>query len=469
MALGRRIGLAVLMVLTSGIVGGVVPAARAQTEIAKTPAAKPLVVPDASAISGQSSRGWTPAITNGSATPRGPLAPVSPKTEVTKAPAIADATPLVVSAVDLTLDRQRTRLTFDLNRTIVPQVFTLPDPYRVIIDVPGLEFRLPRTAGTEGKGLIKAYRYGLFAAGKSRIVIDTTGPVRVVRAVGDAEGPGRKPRLLIELEATDRSQFMAVPPPQLVMKEGRGAIHEDIPQAPGAKPVIVIDPGHGGVDSGAVSPAEQFEKDIVLAVARHLRTALSAGDRYEIHLTRAGDTFVSLDQRVEFSRERRANLFISLHADALGSKELAQAIRGATVYTLSEQASSREAQLLAEKENNADRVAGVETATDDTDDLVRSILNDLLKRETQDLSSDFKSLTLAQLRSAIALARDPARSAAFRVLRQIHTPSVLIELGYMTNAQDAKLLERPDWQRQVAQAIAGAVDAYFDKRLASGR
>jgi N-acetylmuramoyl-L-alanine amidase len=240
------------------------------------------------------------------------------------------------------------------------------------------------------------------------------------------------------------------------------------PKADQDKPVIVIDPGHGGIDPGAVGAGNLLEKHLVFAVAKRVQEQLESTGRYTVVMTRARDVFVSLSDRLAISRKAQSDLFISIHADSIEST-YAQSIKGATIYTLSERASDAEARAIAEKENASDLIAGLDVAKGEDNDDVKNILIDLMKRETANFSAEFSRTLVRSLKSNVSLSRDPERAAAFKVLRQTHAPSVLVELGYVSNPDESRQMQSVAWQAKVAASIAAAVEAYFAKRPEAAR
>jgi N-acetylmuramoyl-L-alanine amidase len=370
------------------------------------------------------------------------------------------------TGAQLSGDAKKTSFSLDLSAGVRAEVYTLADPYRLVVDLPDVAFQLPEGAGRDGRGLVSAFRFGLLAEGKARVVLDTTGPVVISKAEMTVRG-GKGVRLNIDIAPTNAQAFgSGTGAAKSAQAPERSELREDQIRKPKqrTKPIILVDAGHGGIDPGAISPSTLKEKTVVLAVAKKLREQLAASGRYDVRMTRTSDVFVSLDQRLKMSHDLDADLFISLHADSIAQG--AKTVRGATVYTVSERASDEAARLMAEKENNSDAVAGLQTSANEEQSEVRSILIDLLKRETSNFSAEFSNTLVKRLKTTIQLSSDPQRSAAFKVLRQADTPSVLVELGYMSHAEDEKLLNSDAWQRRVAAAITAAADSYFAKRTA---
>jgi N-acetylmuramoyl-L-alanine amidase len=376
----------------------------------------------------------------------------------------ADSAPAApsVTAVRVGGDDKQTRFVLDIDRQIELATFTLADPYRVVIDLPQVVFHLPEKAGEHGRGLIKAFRYGLIMQGGSRIVMDTKGPVKVDKAFVMAAVGDQPARLVVDLSATDRDSFL-----RNIALENRPAKTAKQPAVPAkpdgdARPLIVLDPGHGGIDTGTHGLDGELEKDVVLSFASELRSRLEASGKYRVLLTRSDDTFVALNDRVRFARSHGAALFVSIHADALPKKE-GQA-EGATVYTLSEHASDAEAARLADDENKADVIAGVDLTAEPDD--VANILVDLAQRETKTFSLQFAHSTVKEFKTVARLHKRPLKSAGFVVLKAPDVPSVLIELGYMSNRGDLSHLVNAEWRSKTATALAHAVDDFFAPRFA---
>ncbi|MGH6728150.1 MAG: N-acetylmuramoyl-L-alanine amidase [Pseudolabrys sp.] len=377
-------------------------------------------------------------------------------------PLSASVTFPVATGVRVGGDDKQTRFVVDLSQKVDIATFTLADPYRVVIDLPQMTFKLPAQAGEHGRGLVKAFRYGLIMQGGSRIVLDTKGPVRVDKAFALGPAEGQPARLVLDLSAVDRASFLR----NITMQErGTRAGHGIAPPPEAAgdpRPLIVVDPGHGGIDSGTKSGTGQDEKDVVLAFGLTLRDKLLKTGKYRVAMTRSDDTFIPLEERVRFARAHKASLFISIHADSIPHSE-GQA-EGASIYTLSAHASDAEAARLAEVENKSDVIAGVDLSSEPSD--VANILIDLAQRETKAFSLQFAHDAATELKPTTRLHQHPIKSAGFIVLKAPDVPSVLVELGYMSTKDDLVNLMSPAWRSRTADSLLHAVDTFFAPRIA---
>ncbi len=363
-------------------------------------------------------------------------------------------------------DDGQTRFVVDLSRKIELHAFTLADPYRVVIDMPQIVFQLPAKTGDKGRGLIKAFRYGLIMAGGSRIVIDVAKPVRIDKAfVLDAAA--RQPaRLVVDLAATDRDSFLRNLALDNKLQRADPTNKSSREAAPRAsadpRPIVVIDPGHGGPDTGTKAAGGEMEKQIVLEFGLLLRDQIEKSGKYRVVMTRTDDTFIPLTDRVRFARDRQGALFISIHADFLARSD--GDAQGATVYTLSDKATDAEAARLADAENKADVIAGIDLSAEPDD--VADILIDLAQRETRAFSQQFAHGLVSEMKTGVRLHKNPLKSAGFRVLKAPDIPSVLVELGYVSNKQDMKSLTSGEWRARATQSIARAIEGYFATKLA---
>lgn len=360
----------------------------------------------------------------------------------------------------------KTRVVFDINHLVTFKSFVLPRPYRVVIDMTEVTWS-PKLRNSPTGGLVKAMRFGLFRPGASRVVLDSEGPVKISKAfVIPPSGQSRSHRLVVDIVKTNRQAFL-----MSYRRPNRKSVATSAPRQslvpvplrvksarPDAKRLVVIDPGHGGVDPGAISRSGVWEKHIVLAFSRELRRALLATGKFRVRLTRNRDVFLRLRDRIAFARRAEADLFISVHADSIGNSK----VRGTSVYTLSERASDKEAGALARKENKSDVIAGVDL--DDQSNDVINILIDLAQRETMNESAIFARKLVDELGKTRKLLRNTHRFAGFAVLKAPDIPSVLVELGYLSNPTDELLLRNPRQRKRMAAAMSTAVEQYFKRQ-----
>ncbi|HZH26299.1 MAG TPA: N-acetylmuramoyl-L-alanine amidase [Azospirillaceae bacterium] len=407
---------------------------------------------------------------------------------------------------------ERTRFVMELSDATEFRIALHSDPYRIVIESAAGAWA--DANGEPGRGLVARIRGGGAEGGGNPVVLDLSGPVRIAQAFVIPPRDGRQHRLVIDLEAAAPGAFAAeqrrlgsgrpvpdapsgpaqraAPVQPAVVQTAPSPFQAPPIQSPaqaqdqttpvvarpasppgdavrGTAPVprsnpgrtsrrtVVLDPGHGGEDPGAIAVTGMYEKDLTLKVARALAARLEATGRYRVVLTRDRDVFVRLRDRVAIARDAGADLFLSLHADSIDQSDM----RGMSIYTLSQQASDREAAMMAARENRADAVAGLKLA--DAGDEVAGVLMALAQRHTLNQSRRFANLLVDHLGRDFQLVPRPHRSAGFAVLTAPDVPAVLVEMGYLSSQQDAKLLASGAHQERVAKALAGAVDGFFSR------
>jgi N-acetylmuramoyl-L-alanine amidase len=369
-----------------------------------------------------------------------------------------------VSNIRIGVHPDKLRVVLETDAKLPVSAFELADPYRIVVDLPDVTWRIDPADGERATGFISGYRFGLFVPGKSRLVFDLKQPALVDKAFHIPPTGGRPWRLVIDIKAVAGTVFAAraaKPPPAPEQSSGARAavfVPPPRPKPEGAqrKRVVVLDPGHGGIDPGALSRGRGVrEKDITLAMARQLRDELVRRGRYHVVLTRDHDIFIRLRERISMARAAGADVFISLHADSIRNRK----VRGASVYTLSERASDREAADLAAKENKSDVIAGVDLTGESAE--VTNILIDLAQRETMNHSAEFARILVHEMSRNTKFLRKSHRFAGFAVLKAPDVPSVLVEMGYLSNSRDVSQLTSRTYRAGLAAAIADGVDGYF--------
>ncbi|QEX21514.1 N-acetylmuramoyl-L-alanine amidase [Hypericibacter adhaerens] len=427
-----------------------------------------------------------------------------------------------VLGIRLGVHPDKTRVVLDLSGGATYRTLLLADPYRLVVDLEGIEWQFGPEGPPLGKGLVSGLRYGTYSGGTQRLVLDLSGPVALQQSALIPGSGTVAARLVLDLVPTGAGQFQAgatggAGPTLTALPDLTGGTGSDpaagtqlaaavdpgddpptpglkpdaddaadpasavadpspLPAAGGAstvallgfpppvkpaspglsqRPLVVLDPGHGGVDPGTVGSSGYFEKSLTLAMALEIKRQIEADGRFRVQLTRDTDIFIPLRDRIAISRAAHADIFISLHADS----NFNAAHRGATVYTLSETASDAEAEALATKENKADLIAGVDLTNENQ--MVTSILIDLAQRETKNQSVRLADYMVQELASGTLLNRNTHRFAGFAVLKAPDVPSVLLELGYLSNKQDEKLLQTKAYRRKMATAILKAIADYF--------
>jgi N-acetylmuramoyl-L-alanine amidase len=374
----------------------------------------------------------------------------------------ADApTPLIAYAARIAGDDARTRIVIDFDRKPEFTLHYTGHPERLVIDLDETAFGFA-AADLKAIGLFSDIRYGRVGQSQSRIVLTARRPLKATLAEVQANEPGKGFRLVLDCEVVGKDVFAQLVKTQKWSSPEKiaGGKSDRIGTAehtvtPGQF-LIAIDAGHGGIDTGATgSDSKVQEKDVTLAFAKALADRINQENGIHAFLTRDDDTYISLSERVVIARQRGAKLFISLHADTLRQKD----IRGATVYTISDKASDALSAGLAERENRSDGIAGVEYTDEPAE--VTDILIDLTRRETQAFSIQLAENVLKSFEGQIEVINNPLRHAGFRVLQAPDVPSILLELGFLSNAKDEKLLVDPAWQKKTAGLIAAAVGKYL--------
>lgn len=371
-----------------------------------------------------------------------------------------------VSGVRFGQNGDTTRFVVDLVGDTSPAIFLLADPYRIVIDLPEVNWK--GGDAVKSAGLVDGYRHGLFTEGTYRIVLDLKRPAVVSNAFTLPAAQGRNKRYVVDIKPSNRQDFLAAVAASKAQRSRYAETVKATPEVSNArrrdgKHIIVLDPGHGGIDPGNLGVIGVHEKVITLKIARAIRDELNRTGRYEVYMTRDRDIFHKVRERFRIARRHNADLFISIHADSIKNPR----VRGGSVYNLSETASDKEAERLAARENKSDLIAGVNLEV--VEDEVSGILIELAQRETMNYSAQFAEILVAEMRGNVPMLERAHRYANLGMLKAPDVPSVLLEAGYLTNRSNAQFLNSAKGQKLIAQSTRRAIDKYFSTIVIQSR
>jgi N-acetylmuramoyl-L-alanine amidase len=404
---------------------------------------------------------------------------------------------LSINSVRIGTHPDKVRMVMELSHVSDYRAFVLQGPPRLVVDLPNFSWKAGNPSAPPGSG-VRAIRNGPLQPGIQRIVVDLDKQASLKAAFILPAGSGQNDRLVVDYKIVGNEFNPALektygnlntslpttgaiaPAPQtvevtkVVSTTNIQTVPQPKPDAPSSAPalqlrngkkfLIVIDPGHGGQDPGAIGANGTKEKTITLAAAQELRKQLEATGRYRVVLTRDNDKFIKLQDRVGVARRSEADLFISLHADSIDKP----GVNGASIYTLSNTASDAQTAKLAARENRADLIAGVDLSHEDKE--VANILIDLAMRDTMNQSKFFANGVVTHAdKHGINLLERPHRYAGFAVLKAPDIPSVLFEMGFMSNKAEANRLSSPEYRQKLVRAMVAGIDGYFAKVAKNGQ
>lgn len=359
------------------------------------------------------------------------------------------------------------RIVFDSDQKFDYKVFLLSDPKRLIIDTQNVKVNPQIVKKLDANNFISDPRLGTVGVDDVRIAFNLRKPVIVKKAFLLPPQSSFGWRFVVDLELASEREFASklgsrnaftndsYTESKIVSKASSNSKAQSIKDS-NAKKIIVLDPGHGGQDPGAIGYSGVYEKNITLAMGRELKALLDKSGKYKVYLTRNTDKFIPLRDRVKIARRYKADLFMSIHADSALNRNA----KGLSVYTLSETASDKEAAALAERENKADVIAGLNLVEHSKE--VSDILINLAQRETMNRSSEFASFMVQEMKKSVKLVSNTHRFAGFAVLKAPDIPAVLLEMGYLSNRQEEKLLQQKSYRKKLAESTVEAIDKYFE-------